>query len=82
MQFHADQDLDVLREFWASLLQVDAAEITLQRKSNSNQMTRRSWRSVHGILAVRTGDTYLRARLQAWMDRVAEEWLASTAIGA
>ena len=82
VQYHADQDLGELQEFWASLLQVGPHEIRFQRKSNSNHLTGRTWRSVHGVLAVRTSDTYLRARLQAWMDRVAEEWLASTVIGA
>jgi hypothetical protein len=48
--------------------------IRLQRKSNSNQLTGRIWRSRHGVFMVRMQDTLLRARLQAWMDRLRSEW--------
>ena len=75
LQFHADQDPDVLRRRWADLLDVEPASIRLQRKSNSNQMTKRTWRSRHGVLTIRVGDTYFHARLQAWMRRLADEWL-------
>jgi hypothetical protein len=74
VQYHADQDLDSLREHWATLLQVDRAEIRLQRKSNSGQLNGRSWRSEFGVLSVSVGDTLLRARLQAWIDRIKGEW--------
>lgn len=71
---HADQNLSELREFWAGALATDAASIGLQRKSNSNQLTGRIWRSRHGVLTVRVCDTALRARLGAWMDRLRDEW--------
>jgi len=74
IQYHADQDLDELREFWARALATDAASIRLQRKSNSNQLTGRMWRSRHGVITVRVCETVLRARLGAWMDRLREEW--------
>ena len=47
----------------------------MQRKSNSNQLAGRTWRSVHGVLTVRVCDTLLRAKLQGWMDRLRESWL-------
>ena len=74
LQFHADQDLVELVRFWATTLDVDHADIKLQRKSNSNQLAGRTWRSRYGVLTVRSNDTLFRARLQAWMDRVREEW--------
>jgi hypothetical protein len=74
IQYHADQDLNELREFWGGTLAVEPSKIKLQRKSNSNQMAGRTWRSHHGVLQVRLGDTMLRARLQAWMDRLRSEW--------
>jgi AcrR family transcriptional regulator len=74
LQYHADQDLDALRAFWGTALGIDGAMIKLQRKSNSGQLNGRSWRSEHGVLMVRVGDTLLRARLQAWMDRVRADW--------
>lgn len=73
-QYHVDQDPAVVRAFWAKLLDIDAAAIRCQRKSNSGKLQGRSWRSKHGVLQVRTADTYLRARLGAWMDCVQETW--------
>jgi len=82
VQFHEDQDLRSLCEFWASTLEIDAREIRTQRKSNSGRLGGRIWRSRYGVLTVTTGDTLLRARLQAWMDRVQSEWVHSPANGA
>ncbi len=74
IQYHADQDLDELREFWGVTLGIEPQAIRLQRKSNSSQMTGRQWRSRHGVLNVRVSDTFLRARVQAWMDALRSEW--------
>jgi predicted DNA-binding transcriptional regulator AlpA len=74
IQYHADQDLNELRAFWGGMLGLEPTAIRLQRKSNSNQLTGRAWRSQHGVLEVRLGDTQFRARLQAWMDRLRAEW--------
>ncbi len=74
IQYHADQDLCELREFWAETLDIDPTSIRLQRKSNSNQLSGRTWRSRRGVLTVRVSETLLRARLQAWMDRIRVEW--------
>lgn len=73
LQFHADQDLDEVRAFWAELLEVARAEIRPQRKSNSNRLNGRRWRSRFGVLTVST-DTLLRARLQGWIDCVQRDW--------
>jgi hypothetical protein len=82
VQYHADQDVDELRRFWSGVVGVTPEEIGLQRKSNSGELRKRVWRSRHGVLAVRTGDTQLRARLQAWMDCLQETWLHSPSSGA
>ena len=74
IQYHADQDLDELRRFWAGLLGLDPSVIAVQRKSNSGALAGRTWRSEHGVLSIRIGDTALRARLQAWMDRLRAGW--------
>ena len=74
LQYHADQDLDELRRFWGAYLDIDGDTIALQRKSNSNQLTGRTWRSRYGVLTVRVSDTYLRARLEAWMDCLRASW--------
>lgn len=74
IQFHADQDLDELRDHWGTLLAIDGGVIAFQRKSNSGQLNGRSWRSQFGVLTIWAGDTLLRARLQAWIDRLKDEW--------
>jgi hypothetical protein len=74
VQHHADQSLDELRIFWSDLLSIDPSAVKFQRKSNSNQLKGRRWRSRYGVLTVRTADTRFRARLQAWIDLVQSDW--------
>jgi hypothetical protein len=73
-QHHADQDPKEICAFWADLLKVEPSAIKFQRKSNSGELAGRLWRSKYGVLQIRTADTYLRARLDAWMDSVRIEW--------
>ena len=75
IQYHADQDLGELVRYWGKELAVDPQAIRLQRKSNSNQLSGRQWRSRYGVLTVTAADTYFRARLQAWIDCVRESWV-------
>jgi hypothetical protein len=79
IQYHADQDLDEIQTFWGEQLGIDGATIALQRKSNSGQLKHRIWRCKHGVLTVRVGDTLLRARLQAWIDRIRDDWSLDSA---
>lgn len=74
IQYHADQDLGDLCKFWGETLGIDPSLIWMQRKSNSNQLTGRIWRSRHGVLTVRVCETLFRARLQAWMDLLRSAW--------
>ncbi len=74
-QHHADQDPGKLIEFWSDELRVDPGAFTFQRKSNSGGLRGRNWRSPHGVLTVLCHDTYLRCRMQAWVDRVKDEWM-------
>jgi hypothetical protein len=74
VQYDVDQDLDELCRFWGTLLGVRPDAIRMQRKSNSNHLSARTWRSRHGVLGVVAEDTLLRARLQAWMDRLRQSW--------
>jgi excisionase family DNA binding protein len=82
VQVHADQDLGKVRQFWSDVLEVDGGAIKLQRKSNSNQLSRRTWRSEHGVLTVRTSDSYFREAMRAWSDRLRTSWLDSAPVGA
>jgi transcriptional regulator with XRE-family HTH domain len=79
LQYHADQDLDELRAHWGAVLGVDGSLIRFQRKSNSGQLKGRRWRSRYGVLTVVVHDTYLRSRLQAWIDRVRQDWALDSA---
>lgn len=81
LQYHADQDLNELRRFWGAEFGIDPDSIRMQRKSNSSQLKSRVWRCRHGVMTVRTNDTYFRARLQAWIDCLRDEWLDSAAPG-
>jgi hypothetical protein len=82
IQYHADQDLDALRRFRGGELAIDPAVINLQRKSNTNGLAARTWRSRYGVLTVCCGDTCLRSQLEAWMDCLREQWLDSILHGA
>jgi hypothetical protein len=64
IQYHADQDLEELRRFWAAKLAVTPEDIRFQRKSNSGRLSGRTWRSKYGVLTVSAGDTVFRARLE------------------
>jgi hypothetical protein len=79
IQYHADQVLAELRDYWGGLLGIDGEAIRFQRKSNSSQLARRTWRCEHGVLTVTAGDTLLRARLQAWIDRIRDVWALHSA---
>jgi hypothetical protein len=81
IQYHADQDLGELRTFWGGCLGIEPNAIRLLRKSNSNQLSGTRWRSRYGVLTVTSNDTNLRARLQAWMDYLREQWLESGGVG-
>jgi hypothetical protein len=74
IQYHADQDLEALRAFWGAELGIDAADIRMQRESNSNQLAGRTWRPEHGVLAVTVNDTLPRARIGGWTDSLRESW--------
>lgn len=80
-QYHEDQDPDYLVRFWSFGLGLDPSLVKAQRKVNSGRLRGRTWRSRWGVLTVRVGDTQLRARLEAWMDCVKEQWLDSTLPG-
>jgi hypothetical protein len=81
VQYHADQDLAELQQFWAGQLSVAPDEIRLVPKSNSGRLSGRTWRCRYGVLSIHAGDTLFRSRLQAWMDCLQEQWLDSAGAG-
>jgi hypothetical protein len=81
VHYHRDQDPDYLTRFWGFRLNVDPSRVSLQRKSNSNRLAGRRWRSRWGVLTVRVCDTQLRMRLEGWIVALRERWVDSIAAG-
>jgi DNA-binding XRE family transcriptional regulator len=82
IQYHADQRLNDLHAFWAGQLSLPDLRIYFQRKSNSNQLTGRTWRCEFGVMTVAVSDTLFRARIQGWIERMQGQWLDSFRHGA
>jgi len=74
IQCHIDHDETELKIYWGNVVGISPEKISIMRKSNSNQLSGRQFRSQYGLLTVRVGDTYLRARMQAWMDFIKNQW--------
>jgi len=74
VNYHADNDIGVLQNYWGKLLGVNPKQIVPNLESNSGNLSKRQWRCVHGVLIVRVNDTKFRMRLQAWMDYITEQW--------
>ena len=79
--YHADQDVDYLKRFWSFRLGCEPNSVRAYMKSNSGRLEGRTWRSRWGVFTVSVHDTYLRSRLQAWLDRLQNGWLDSLASG-
>jgi hypothetical protein len=73
-QYHADQDPDELKSFWAACLGVKTSKVVAIPKTNSGQLKGRRFACEYGVCQIQVGDTYLRAKLQALMDAVQQEW--------
>lgn len=58
-----------LREFWAEILKIPSERIKYYCKK---QVSKR--RSEFGLMVVRTGDTYFKCRILAWMDKLKDSW--------
>jgi hypothetical protein len=82
LQYHRDQDPDYLARFWAFRLGVTPSDVYLQRKSNTNGLAARHWRSRWGVMTVAVNDTQLRMRLEGWIVALRERWLDSGPAGA
>ena len=74
LQYHADHNVAELKQYWGGILEIEPDIIKLRWKSNSGQLAGRKFRSVYGLLTVRSSDTQLMARLHGWMDYVKTQW--------
>jgi hypothetical protein len=62
-----------LKGFWAKRLEISSKQINVWRPAKK-QRSSEYRRSVHGLLYLSINDTYLRARMQAFMDAVETDW--------
>ena len=76
-QYHADQDPSELKQFWAACLGIDPDSIKAIPKTNSGHLKGRRFACEYGVFQVQVGDTDFRARLQALMDAVQEQWASA-----
>jgi len=74
VQCHIDNDENEIKQFWANKLGISADLIRVARKSNSNHLSKRQWRSVNGVCTVGSSDTKLRSKMQAWIEYLKEQW--------
>jgi hypothetical protein len=74
LRVHEDHNVVQTQEFWASLLGIKVGTIKTTLKSNSCRLKTRNWRNLHGIMTLRVNDTYLRSKLQGYMDVLEGEW--------
>ena len=74
LQCHVDNHERELQQYWAKVLTIRGEEIKVTRKSNAGELSGRKWRSEYGVLTIRVGDTWLRCKIQAWMDYLQQQW--------
>lgn len=73
-QYHADQDPEALKQFWAASVGIGPDTIKAIPKTNSGHLKGRRFACEYGVFQVQVSDTAFRARLQALMDAVQEQW--------
>jgi hypothetical protein len=73
-QYHADQNPEQLQRFWSEQLGTVPELIKPVLKTNSGHLRGRRFTCEYGVFEVAVNDTLFRARLQALMDIVQEQW--------
>jgi AcrR family transcriptional regulator len=76
-QYHADQDPAELKQFWSACLGIEPQSIKAIPKTNSGHLKGRRFACEYGVFQVQVGDTSFRARLQALMDSVQDQWASA-----
>jgi hypothetical protein len=79
VQYHADKDPAALAIFWGKTLAIDPSAVRLHPKTNSARLRTRVWRCRYGVAAIALHDTALRARIDAWIDRIRQDWRLDSA---
>ena len=74
IQYYEDHNTDKLRQYWSEQLNVLPESIRMLPKTNAGKLPGRKWNSQYGVASIRWHDTYLRCKIQAWMDCLQAEW--------
>ena len=68
---HDDNEKSVVK-FWSELLEIDPSDIRVYLREK--KLTTRKGKLPYGIFTFRVGDTYLRCRIEAWINCLKKEW--------
>lgn len=71
--FYEDRNPEKIKDFWSKFLTVDKNKINVHLKKGG-KLNKRSSTCDNGIMHIRVNDYTLRAKVQAWMDCLEEEW--------
>lgn len=74
LRIHKDHNYKKSIIFWSSYLSINKENIKYILKNNSCLMKTRNWRNEHGILTIATWDTYLKTKIDAYIDYLEKEW--------
>jgi predicted DNA-binding transcriptional regulator AlpA len=75
LHYHGDQDAEGLVAFWKEELKLGAPQVVkCVKKGNSGELKGRNWNCQYGVFTIRTGNTRLRSKIQAWMNYIQAEW--------
>jgi hypothetical protein len=70
--YYPEQDERALCSLWADTLHHPETEITMRPKETHRTKSYR--KAPYGIAYIRIHDTYLKSRIQAWINCLEEEW--------
>lgn len=73
VQVHHDDDQKEIVKEWGNLLDIDPKQIRVHLRAEKK--SNRKGKLPYGIFTFRVGDTYLRAKLEAWISRLKESWV-------
>jgi AcrR family transcriptional regulator len=76
IQHYRDNEKNEMTLFWTQYLGVsqDRLRFFMKKSRKGLQLHEGAWRCLYGVVSVRINDTYLRSKLDAWMDEIKREW--------
>jgi len=74
VHYYDDHNLQELKDYWIKELTLGPVNLKFQVKAGAGKLKGRSSVLPYGTMHIRTNDTYLRSKIQAWMDLLQAEW--------